>query len=103
MKLSQFKICWGIVRARYVKTAQKASLFGQIRHHFAVFPVLYNDESGFRYFVAVYGYLFRKLMILIGPGTKFSIKNCTAVYFFFYSFIIIIIKYVFQWLVLKHH
>jgi hypothetical protein len=27
VKLSQFKTCWGIARARYVKTAQKASLF----------------------------------------------------------------------------
>jgi hypothetical protein len=59
MKLNQFKICWGIVRAQYVKTAQKASLFGRIRHHFAGFSVLYKAESGFQYFVAVYGYLFR--------------------------------------------
>jgi hypothetical protein len=62
------------------QTAQKASLIGRIRHHFAVFSVLYKAESGFQYFVAVYGYRFRKLMILIGPRTKFSIKKCTAVY-----------------------
>jgi hypothetical protein len=81
VKLSQFKICWGIVRARYVKTAQKASLFGRIRHHFAVFPALYKAESDFSCFVAVYGYLLGKLMILIGPGTKFSNKKRTAVCF----------------------
>jgi hypothetical protein len=28
VKLSQFKICWEVVRAQYVKMAQKASLFG---------------------------------------------------------------------------
>jgi hypothetical protein len=50
-----------------------------MRHHFAFFRSLYKAESDFECFVAVYGYLFRELMILIGPGTKFSIKKCTAV------------------------
>jgi hypothetical protein len=47
VRLSQVNICWGIVRARYVKTAQKVSLFGLIRHHFAVFSVLNKAESDF--------------------------------------------------------
>jgi hypothetical protein len=80
VKLSQFTICWGIVQARYVKTAQRASLFGRIRHHFALkVSALYKAESDFSFFEAVYGYLFRKLLILIGHGTKFSIKKRTAV------------------------